>query len=569
MPHKSLREILADLERRRSTDRFVDCLFVVQAPDGRELWREGGRWDRRMRGYVAGAVGVRETVRRVKWSQVPVAEWFAGWLTRADAKDLSNEIVAMLAGDRGSGKTHFVFGFIVPTIALKWPGDWQFGVNITAKQRRECIEAIDESVGDRWIAYQVEDLRDPYTEFITGSRIGWLTSKNPKALRQAKLKIRGVHINEGQDQPERIYFNAVGATRNVDGLTTVATNRPQEAAGDWVSIVATAIEAEEMKGALFLLDPKLNDAVSAEALDKRTQAIRVVSRQAADADGGGGGMKLSGPIAYPNFRPLPLVKNGHLGAPPPRPLLGQALWDNVTREITAEKMGGGDGFDAVLGADFQRRPGIVGIDCRFFRVRKVWDLLPLPPGTLVMFVAAVVNCPGDETAFSDQLEMAGYSPTGETIAGRKTIRAMIVGDGTGARQNAAHRWELPPSFRTLTNHGGWLVIPPHVSRKGRPINPRVPERRSHMFKGFAGRQILVDPSLKEPEGGFSSLIESLSRAKVTPRGGLVEAGGWQHAPDGMGYAWFAFGPRGEPPDPQGVDEKTYNQLAAVQVLKNG
>jgi hypothetical protein len=574
MPHISLAEIRAQHTRRRTTDRYVDILLVVTAPDGREVFRVGGRWDRRLRCYVQGAEDVVETRRGLEPSQLEAGEWLARWMERASAKDEDKEIVLELAGDRGSGKTHFL-GFIFVAFALRWPGEVQFGVNITSGQRKECIEAIDAVAPDGAIKLQIEDNRNPATIFVTESVVEWVSSKNPKRLRQAKRQIRHVAINEGQDQPERVYFNAVGATRNVDGLCSIATNRPQDDSGEWVSLVATAIEAEELPGKLLYLDPKLNRRVNATALDKRTRAIAAVSRSAADADGGGGGMRLAGLIAYPAFRAIPAGKGGHIGDPPPAPDIGEPWWRDVTRELTAEKMGGGVGFDWVIGCDWQTSPGICGVAVKFFRVLRPWNLgprvngQPLDPGTLVMWAGDVITAPGEESAFSEALDRRGYTPLGQTPDGKAAPSALLVGDATGSTQNARHRWEEPPSFPAMRAHGGWVVIPPRYTRKRKPDNPTVRESRNQIDLGLRAHQLMVSPRLKDPEPGFSSLIESIARAKVTPRGALMVKGGWQHLPDAWRYPWWCFGPQPAPPTPQdtgGFDASAYDRIKGIRVL---
>jgi len=539
----------------------------VRAPDGEVLLRTGGVWDRTLRRYVPPPPD--RTVRihsiALKLSQVDAGRALARWFSASRQGDRSKPIVMMLAGDRGSGKTWFLAGVAVIAVGLEWPSEYQFCVNITTPQRRECIESMQEVVAPGWITEHKEDFRDPWTTLITGSKIGWFSSRNPKRLRQAKLRIRHVFINEGQDQPERVYFNAVGATRNVDGLTTIATNRPQEEAGDWVAVVASAIDAGEIDGELHLLDPKLNDAVDPISLDKRAKAIRAVSREAADADAGGGGMRVSGPLAYPAFRPIPILRGGHLGDPPPTPDIGRPLWRDVTREVTAQSVPESAGWDYVVGVDFQRRPGIIGIAHKLYRVERVWDLLSLAVGTLVLWCCDYIGTPGEEEAFSSALERRGYTPKGYTPEGAPAPSALLVGDGTGARQNAAHRWELPPSYVPL-RADGWTVLPPWKTRRGKPDNPPVKESRAQMHALFFSRQVLISPRLKEPDPGFPSLSESFTRAKVTVRGQLMERGGWQHGPDGVRYVAFRFMPRPQPPRaPNTLDHETFDALSKIRL----
>ena len=564
MPHVSLREVRASLQRRRSTDRFVDSLLVVVDHEGAEVFRAGGRWDRLLCEYVGEADPFVVTLQE---SQQAVGRAAARWFDAVDRGDNDRARVLLAAGERGSGKTWFLAGPFLVACALKWPGHWQFGVNLTSPQRRECVEAIREASRPDWIARQSDDLRDPFMAFTNGSMVGWASAQNPKRLRQAKLPIRHVLLNEGQDQAERNFINAIGAIRNVGGIVSIATNPPQQGAGDWVVTLWQAIESEELgrRGEIYHLDAKLNRAVDQAALSDISAILNAVNAEAAAADEGGR-MKLSGPICYKNFSALPLHKGGHVGEPPPAPLLGSPPWRDVTREKTAEKMDGGEGYPYIIGEDFQKRPGIVGVACKLFEVERVWDDLPLPAGSLVMWAADQINCQGDESSWSSALERKGYSPHGETVNGRKTQKAMIVGDGTGARQNAAHRWELPNSYRALTAEG-WTVIPPQRTRKGKPENPSVKESRAQMWDGFDRRQILISPELKQGEEGFYSLISALQRAKVNVNGNLV--GGNHHAPDGLRYVWWAFGPRPQPPRSEGLTDADFDAVRAVRLLTSG
>jgi hypothetical protein len=308
-----------------------------------------------------------------------------------------------------------------------------------------------------------------------------------------------VFLNEAQAMSSVNYESACGTAFRNGGFVTIATNPPRTDATDWVAHVWNGIESGEAehRGEVFRLKNKLNQKIDQAAVDDLSVMLRLSSQEAADADADGE-MKLSGPIAYKNFKPLPLKLGGHIGDPPPIPFIGPAIWRDVTREKTAEVMGGGEGYGAIIGSDFQRRPGIVGVDCRLYEVVTPWEegprrsfdpprfgpdgkeeTEPLPAGTLVMWACAQINCPGDESAYSEALNRAGYTPDGGMLNGRPTIRALLVGDGTGSRQNSAHNWELPPSFKWLKQEG-WAVIPPRYTGSASPTTRRCasPARRS-------------------------------------------------------------------------------------------
>jgi hypothetical protein len=550
MPATSRRERIARLRRKLlSADRWVDALLVVQDHEGAELLRVGGRWDRVGRRWDREAQDVQPLVIRLKESQQEAGRGLARWFesSRRGVVDPLRAIVLLLGGARGSGKTWFV-GLAIVLIGLEWPNEWQYSVNLSTGQRREVVEAIEEVSRQEWIAERSEDLRDPWLQFLTGSTVAFTSARNPKRLREAKLRIRAVHINEGQDQSEEVYINAVSATRNVDGLVTIATNRPRNEAGDWVSLTATSIEGGEVVGLYYLLDPRKNNAVSKVALDKRAAAIRAVNADAAAADTDPDApMTLSVSLVYPGFRPLPVEKKGHVGDPP------SIGWRDVTRDVTAAELESGFGYDWVCGVDFQKHPGVTGQIGKLYRDER---------GKLVLYIARTLAVRGVEADFSQALYAAQYTTT--PGAGGNTV--MLIGDATGARQNAEHKWERSPSFTAL-KADGWMILPPMVHwRTGVEWNPVVGDSRNQMHFLFERHQILISPACKVPQEGFPSLVDSLRRAPVGPKGGLVDRGGFQHNPDGVRYLAWRFMPRPKPVAPQGgLDMDSYNALRGVKL----
>lgn len=580
MPHKSIRQILSEAERRRSTDRYLECCLAVLDHKGVEVIRVGGRWDGRLKRYAGSCAPhfVHLTEAQSEEGN-DIARAFAEMVLAIVRGDKERVRVLMAGGNRGSGKTHLLGGVAVVLVALQWPNEVQLVVNANSENRTEIIKQIEKVAPAEWVRAQSNDLRDPWLEFVTGNRVKFLSAQNPKRLRVGGLTIRHVLLNEAQEMSALNYESAIGTSFRMGGFVTVATNPPRSDSTDWVAHVWNGIESGESahRGKVYRLKNKLNDRVDQVGIDDMGVMLRLSSQEAADADAGGE-MKLSGPIAYKNFKPLPLHLGGHIGDPPPRPLFGAPPWRDVTREKTAELMGGGEGYGAIIGSDFQRRPGIVGVDCRFYEVVQPWEEGPrvavnpadpggptmaLPVGTLVMWACAQINCPGDESAYSEALNRAGYTPDGGVLNGRQTIRALLVGDGTGARQNSAHNWELPPSFKWLKQEG-WAVVPPRWTRKRKPDNPTVRESRAQIWDGFEKHQLLVSPALKANEGGFYSLISSLKRAKVNEKGSLV--GSNHHAPDGWRYVWFLFGPQPTPPRSDGLDDSQFNALRSIRVL---
>jgi len=522
VPALSRRARIARLQNELlSSSRYCNALLVVVDHEGNEIFREGGRWDRYTQRYVDGEC--EPFVVKLQESQTEIAKAFAEWLRASKANEPRTRAI-IGGGDRGSGKTWFLGGLSIIAIALAFPGEWQLAVNLTAKQRRECIDSIKAASRPEWISQEVDDFRDPMTTFVTGNMVQWLSARNPGALRQAGLKIRNVFINEGQDQPEIVFVNGIAAVRNTGGLVSIATNRPRNDAGDWIAVLWMGIEAKELNGLAFILDPKKNRAVDQDAQADIRAFLFAVNSEAAAADMGGGAFRLSGPTAYPSFKALPVDRGGHVGVPP------QVGWTDVTLELTAAILGGGIGFPYVCGVDFQREPGVIGALAKIYRTEQ---------RKLVLYIFDQVGVKGVELAFSQALYAAGYRPT----HGMGGAPILLIGDGTGDRQNANHNWSEPTSFRALQSDGWKIVGPDRHWKHGIPWNPPVRLSRAQMYDLFVANQILIAPKCKEAVEGFPSLVDSFRRAQVGPKGGLVEKGHFQHGCDGPRYLAWCFLPR--------------------------
>jgi hypothetical protein len=555
MPHKSRAEMLRFLRKRlTSPERWIDALLIIEAHTGEELFRVGGCWDTHRRCFVDRPCKPRTI--RLQESQMEIGKALARWLEKA-RKGEPRSRVLMGGGPRGSGKTWLLAGLAFVVMALVYPNDWQFGINITAKQKRECIEAIREVAAPEWIASDVEDFRDPRTIFITGSTIAWKSAQAPRAIREGGLRIRYVLINEGQDQPVSVANNAVAVIRNVGGLLGVATNPPQTDRSDWVANWWQDIEAGTLNGERYFLDNRLNRAIDQDAVGDIAAFLRSSDPTAYEADAVGE-FKVSGPIAYPGFSSLPREKGGHVGEPP-APVFGldgkrTAGWLDVTVEETSNSIESSVGFPFVIGVDFQKHPGVTGQLGKLYRDEE---------GNLILFIIRTIAVRGVEADFSQALHAAGFAPS----AGQPTS-VLLIADATGARQNAEHKYHEPSSYKYL-KADGWFVQPPMRHWRTRvPWNPLVADSRDQMHGLFLRHRIVLSQKCEQPTEGFHSLVESFRKAKTGPKGGLLERGGYQHNPDGVRYLAWRFLPRARPnvsKDTSGVGDA----LRGTKILMNG
>lgn len=570
----TLAELRARLRREiLSPARYVDAKLEVRAHDGEVLFVVGGRWDHIGHCYVEGECAPR--VVKLKKSQSAAGKAIGEYIRKRLAHDDSRVALLLFIGNRGGGKTHLLAVLLV-AIALALPRSYQIGVSITAKQNRELRAAIGKVAPPEWVAGDVVDLRDPHTDLVTGSTLMWHTAKNWKALRQALLPFEHIAINEGQDQREEVFANAIGAIRE-GGVLTVAANPPSEGAGDWVAILFQQLDAGNRDGAAFILDAADNDAVSAPMLGKIERLLRAVSPSRADADSLGI-IKLSGDIAYPGFTRRPRVEDsagrwieGHIGDPPAEVVSidGKQIanWVDVTRQETAKATGASAGFDYVGGSDFQTDPGNCAAIGKLYRT---------PAGDLVLHVRECVVSAGVEEDLTRALNARGYYPGPVDYEGKPAASLVLVGDATGARQNAEHRKRDPYSYTRL-RADGWTVIPPYMHRNQKreltPMNPLVLDSRKQMKAVFVTGAILISPRCAEAEPPFPSLIESLARAKVTAGGHFEKArhDHFTHLPDAVRYLAWRFLPRKAPAPAPGpsFNHAAFDALRKIRVLGRG
>lgn len=558
MAHKSTAAKIAELRRRLGTDRYVDALLVVEHPDGRELWRAGGLWDRvatapdGKRGWWSSARPAVPHRVRLKQSQVEpdpvtgrsIADAIADWLDKMRRGiDDGRPIVLVAAGNRGSGKTFILGSLLAMTVALEWPRGAQFSVNLSDKQKREVIAGWDKVARPEWTIREVRDPRDPFREFITGAQLYWRSGKAPEALREGGITFQYGFVNEGQDQPTEVGVNAVGAIRNVGALVGIATNPDPD--GGWIGDLKERIDAAPTPerpffGEWYEMRAALNDAISQAAQPKIAAALYAIDKDAADADARG--MWKRRGQAYPFFstkaRRVDLdgrFVEGHMGTPP------DIGWRDVTREETAARFGG-VGWDWVGGSDFQHDPGCCAAVGKLYRD---------PLGELILCIHEFIGAPGDERAFAQALEDRGYFPGDTDFEGRAIPPGrslVLIGDGTGDIQDATHRRGMPYSFTQLKRYG-WKVYPPMKHRSGAPCNPLIPDSLKQVDTILRAGWLLMAPACGEPAAEFCSLVDSAKKSVLNASGKFVKRGHYTHGMDGVRYLCWRFLPRNKLPAP--------------------
>jgi hypothetical protein len=547
-------EILERAKAQLSSSRLVHACLAVDEPDGAEIIRCGGLWDPSLQCYVDPTRrGVELQVQRVRLqdSQVEAARGLARWIEAARRGDRERSRAVMLGGNPGSGKTFLAAGIFCHLVALEWPGDQQFASNLNTDNRRECVYHMGLVGRPEWIT-EVDDPRDQHVEWCNGSRLTWVSARNEKKLRQRGLPIRHILINEAQLQPDTLYATAQQAGRNLGGLVTITMNPPTNSGGNWTSRLWFGIQAKEGRGEVYQLYSQQNAAVDHSYIDESGELIRIAAPRLASAEVDGI-IQIAGTLAYPTFdgRAFNLaapLEGGNVGDPP------QLGWRDITGDLTAKAMGGQIGAERVVLVDFQKRPGIVGEVVRYYQAPPAaWcplcDERGKPAqGCRIMHVERQVAVRGVEPEFSQALIDAGYSTNGFLPDGQRAPSVLLIGDATGARQNAEHRKQQAPSFLAM-KADGWIIVPPSYHWKRRtPWNPDVLESLAQMYEVLRLRHLIVSPACKQsPAIGIPSLVESLKNAPRWEHSGkLKDEGGYQHGPDGLRYgAWWGL-PRPKP-----------------------
>jgi hypothetical protein len=188
---------------------------------------------------------------------------------------------------------------------------------------------------------------------------------------------------------------------------------------------------------------------------------------------------------------------------------------------------------------------------------------------IILWICDYVATPGVEEDLSHALVTRGYFPGPVDGEGKPAPSLLIVGDGTGLRQNAEHKRHEAYSFQRL-RADGWTVLPPMYHWKTRTgLNPLVRDSRAQMHTLFGTGQILISRRCSEPQPGFPSLVDSFRRAKARPDGGLEKKGHFQHGPDGVRYLAWRLLPRPKPKSSGGFDFATYEALRSIKFLSGG
>ncbi len=539
--------------------RVVDLRVVVRRKlTGERLFAVGGRWDRVLQSFSDEPAQRCKTIwlneAQCLGEEGKTLEHGPAWALKnwieARQQNSKRVIELVLDGGRGSGKT--VLGTLaVFMIAIEIPDSRCWLISPANTRRAEVARIVRDFIPRQWRAWSERDFT--YT-LPNGSTITFIGADDEDALKQGGFEV--ALLNEAQLVSSSAYANAVAGVRNVSsrpkGLLILAHNYASKERGEWTNDHLDKIEAGAINARHYKLDPRLNGFISEDVVDDVDGAIRSVRPDLADIDSLGIRKRL-GDFATPAFRPHPIEIGGHVGIPPTQvvDINGQVIsgWTDVTRELTAEKTGTTNGYARVVGADFQRRPGCVGVVFRIFRTET---------GKVVYFVEHAIVAGDNEDDLSRRIDE--YLAT----LGLTAHDALVVADSTGRHQNAGHTRLTKPSHAIMREWQFTVVAPRKVKRSGAlgNANPDVEDSLSQFYDICKADRVIVDPAA-------DWAVESLRRCKIKKRGGTIRLDdsnpGYSHPVDCIRYVTWYFEPR-RGPTPTTSDPSFGRELRSIKIF---
>ena len=496
--------------------RFVDMRIALALGDD-VLCVVGGRWDRRLKRYVAGARDAR--VLRLHAGQEPAGRWLASWMAcRASGRWEGFQRVwsALFVGGRRGGKTHLGCDAL-PLFAVMVPGSQVWAVSPTQEETAELDRALRQAMPRHWYRHRAA----PKHEFAlaNGSTIRLLSGFKPRTLKRGGVDF--VLFNEGQRMAHEGYVQLRGAVADSGGLIIVAANPPDDPIGAWVEELWEKARAGTVKSVAFSFDPSRNPFIEHQALldmvaevDEKTYRREVLGEFVPVGDR----------VFYAwsdsqSVRPIPTE------------------YIDVTGEFTRGHFG--RAFATIVGADFQLWP-MVAVAMRAYR--DPGD--PAAP-PLLWVVDEFVLENADEFQLVDALEDGGYTATS----------SVVVCDASGGWQFAERdKTAVAGLRRKVRGRGshdvfrarGWHAIFPPDSQMDR--NPEIIERvkaANALIRSAEGRRRLF--SLP----GNEHVNRCMKRWEMRD-GAPNRNSEYAHVCDAVTYPLWRFFPRRAKPAPPEV-----------------
>lgn len=497
-------------EATLGSNRFVDTCLVLQRETNNEtLLVAGGVWDRIGRRYTTERP---RKVRKlaIKESQVPFIRYFATFLQAMRRGQPWDKALAMLIGNRRSGKTwamvvaQFCFVLEVPDIAGSPTISWI--VNPSFSEIDEPERIIKENIPESWYHHGMTP-HSPY-QLPNGATIRLMSAKDPDVLRQGRVDLVG--FNEAQKIDKDSLVNAIAGIADKGGMSLLAANPPRRLKGEWVKKLKDAVDLKNtVDVTYFELHSKDNSAINQPARKRVAGIVKIINPRASRADDEGEWLPI-GDRAYPKWSSK-LIQQF--------PDIGPLRLKDITEEVTRGKTG--LAYKFIAGADFNGRP---------HQAAAILKVIQGPRGPIYWFVDEIIS-EGTELHLSDDAYGHGYKP-----------EMMIwVPDASGEIQNAKHNLEQDTSFEVLRKQR-WIVEPPteimRPDRSRHPKNPDVDRRLGLIYIVMEQERLRVNPSCKW-------LIESFENCPLgeNRHGKRKPYGKYSHITDAADYPIWWLEPK--------------------------
>jgi hypothetical protein len=511
-----LREIQEQRELVAGSARFLQMTLALKC-QGETVLMAGGVWDNLLRRFQDRMEPEWVHELEIAPSQRAFVEWFDTWLLAFREGRERVESLAFLEGDRRGGKSwagnicQQALLIDCPRVGKRTTIGW--AISRTHSQRHELWDEIRACIPSEW--YRARGSPDFQLTYLHGSVWRSLSAERPEDLKQGKVD--AVLVNEAQKISPQAVAHATRGTADAGGLIMLTANPPSKdnSRGEWLVDLYEAIreskrKGEELGARTFNFLSKLNPFIDQEARTRAARLAGIIYPESKDADDEGKWTRPGDRAAWEFDR------SRHLCPPPQVGLV------DVTSQVTYRR----DyvRMALVAGADWQKRPAIVGIVYRLFGDpdRPTW-----------WAVDELVLERGHEKPFLEHVRASGYSPD----------LVQWVGDASGSWQNAEHKADDPCSY-AYWEQDGWTILPPRdpIDAKRKPSNPHVDARLAMLNQVLAEGRYLVDP------GRCPGLAEALKDAQTERRNGrrvlknTGPAGRWVHWIDAATYPLWRYEP---------------------------
>ena len=532
---KQLRALLAeDLEREYQ--RYIDLCLVWELPGGDTLYVGGGQWDCEEERYT-DRDPEHGRVIQLQESQVDAARWLAWWMQERRAGRDRDFITLQMMGDRGAGKTHMAADALtmlaVEAPHFRIPDSIGWMVSKSFEERDELDRELKAVASPQWYRYVEEKKR--YT-FVNGSTITNVSADDPDNLKRGRVD--WLLLNEIQKLGKRAYLNGLARIKDKGGFSVLTGNWPTDRRGQWI----------------YELDEKRTDALKA-GKSYPIRLVKVDSKGNATLDAPTAGMvdtivrDLDPRLAATDLDGLPMPVTDvaywewdkHRNAKPRPDSDRESIVRDITAQFTAGRTFRRQGYEYVIGCDFQEVP-MVAV------VHKIFGTVAEPVAWAVDELIRV----GTEEDLIDELRENGYTPD----------NSLIVGDGSGRWQDGKH---IPnrrsfPIFRAA----GYNIVGPVKQKDAehRPLNPKFDDR-CKLTNWMLGKCLyMVDPR------GTPNLVEGLKKCELkSGKFGQARPGGEHaHITDAAGYVcWWLYPDKGTKRTMSGGKDLFKNMSDAVRM----